>query len=191
MKPSQDSHDKCELKLTKGHIFLTITFNDRDQKANLDSFRKRIRYISDKFRNIIKPKLIDCMDNFDCTLEISEALASKGSYYPRLHYHILGYLNNPIYLLLVLGYFYKKHEYGYHVISSLTEEQFKDKYKYLLKQREQWKLLKKIIDIPDWMYRTIYNSKTLKEEEEEGDESSDSLDSSEDEDPLSHKTETQ
>ncbi len=156
---SVDSHSENTNKLEEGHIFLTITFDNRDQKGHLLSFKKRIAHINTLYRENIKPHLIKCMTNYQCSLEISEALASKGSYYPRLHYHILGYLENPLYLLLTVGQLVQGRNYGYHIIANLTEKQFNQKLIYINKQTLQWKKLTDILTISEWIYKDIYIKK--------------------------------
>lgn len=141
--------DSQEVKLVKGNYsFLTFTLDDRHQgfpqnQTAPKTFKKnrsrsRVMTVIDDFETHVIPVLEESLSEFDWTLEISEAFASKNKHYPRLHFHVLGRISQPIYLLLELGYLFYRLDMGYHVIPNLNEEQFNQKASYLKKQRAQW-----------------------------------------------------
>ena len=142
----QDSSLKC----TTSNVFITITLDDKLQSVPSRTVQtnnpikprqreiNRLKRISAQLTNNIVPYLDDFMGDYAVVTELSEAMASKGKYYPRLHFHILGYLACPIAMLLAMGDLTNM-GYGYHIINDLNGKEFDVKQEYINKQRKQWR----------------------------------------------------
>lgn len=119
------------------HLFITITTNDFIQHANLKPYN-RLKKFTDAYFEDIKPILKYNLHSYHSVLEIGETMVTRGDKFPRLHWHILCKLKDPIGLLTDLTPLIGKH-FGYHIVSKLTEDEYKFKQDYMVKQREQWK----------------------------------------------------
>lgn len=148
IKPN-DSEAEEGCKLIPSNCFLTITLDDRQQKITHDStgsdtvvnYRRRhvnrLQHVTNLLTNKICPAIDTFMESYEIVTEISEALASKGKYFPRIHFHVLGYLSCPISFLLSMGDLYHM-GFGYHIIGSLSKPQWTIKEKYIKKQKKLW-----------------------------------------------------
>lgn len=119
-------------------IMLTLTFDNSVQKAEM-TLRNRLRAFSDFIHKAEIIKRVSLIFNrYDMNLEISEPLASDGSKFPRLHYHILGDVRCPISYLLQMGQFKQKWNIGYHSTLINDASGYEHYDSYIHKQNEQW-----------------------------------------------------
>lgn len=139
--------DPNELVFKKGVHFLTITLDDslqrltspetradRSKAPNPKLFIKnRMKRIKSDYDLYVKPHLDEIGTCYHGALEISEALASKGKYFPRIHFHYIIKIDNPAIALMYLGTL-QHMGYGYHLIPNLTDEQQEEKNLYIKKQ---------------------------------------------------------
>lgn len=147
--------DPKGIKLDVGYVFLTFTLDDVHQflptsePVRVKRTRSRNRVITclKLFDDTVVPVLKNCMETFEWSIEVSEALASNGKHFPRIHFHVIGLLKDPVFFLLEIGYLMYTYSWGYHVIAGLTEEQFNVKLEYLCKQRKLWALYGKSIKL--------------------------------------------
>lgn len=118
-------------------VMLTLTFNNRMQHIDLKVVNRLNRF-REYYIGIIKPVLSKIFIQYEMSLELSEVLASEGSKFPRLHYHIKGVIKCPITYHLYMGEFLRK-DLGYHTTIIETKEDSAYYTQYIRKQRDQWK----------------------------------------------------
>lgn len=129
-------------KLERGNVVM-ITINPRHQFTH-NSISNRINK-----SNVIIRELYEILKTFlkevQINKEISEVLCSEGDKtYPRIHYHALGILKDPIECYLQCGYITDKYG-GYHIMPIETQEQHEYYVKYINKQSQLWKATKHIL----------------------------------------------
>lgn len=135
--PNLDTNKLTPIMDIDTMVMLTLTFNDRSQYGHL-TIPHRLNKFREHYTSHIKPQLIKCFNQFDMSMEISEVLASEGKKYPRLHYHILGTIKDPIVYHMTMGLFFNKYDIGYHNTLVDTPEKMAYYDMYILKQRAQW-----------------------------------------------------
>lgn len=146
--PTDDSGNEC--KLVPSPCFLTVTLDDRNQRVSqcADASTKvnyrrrhlnRLVQATNLINNVVIPAVDDFMSEYTLVTEISEALQSKGKYYPRIHFHILGELTCPISFLMHMGDFFHA-GLGYHIICNLNTEQYNKRVDYIKKQQQYWRM---------------------------------------------------
>lgn len=121
----------------KNGDWVMLTLVPKEQHAEL-TIQHRLNKFSEDVRKI-RLHLCKMFKEFEGYVELSEPVASNGSHYPRLHYHILGRISSSITYLLTLGYFVERLSTGYHHTKIEDEKHYNAKYEYIIKQREQWK----------------------------------------------------
>lgn len=139
------------LKIPSGSdVFLTLTFDNQHQflaspgstrttpvKGLMGYINKRIFNFTKYCDNNVWSIIDDMFESYDARLEMSEALASKGRYYPRLHWHLVGRVGNSIKYLFGLSVLYDM-SIGYHNVVLDTEEVKTEYMAYMKKQEEEW-----------------------------------------------------
>lgn len=123
-------------KLERGNL-LMITINPKNQfnkncpKTRIEVFNVQIGRIYKVLKKFLKDPKIN--------REISEITCTEGDrFIPRIHYHAMGILTDPIEFYLQMSYLFDIHG-AYHTVIIESEEQ-KDYYeKYINKQSQYWK----------------------------------------------------
>lgn len=121
-----------------GPCFLTITMDNHGQHNDLLP-KNRLKRVRTDFHEYVKPLLDSSFRDYDCRLEISHAMSSRGKYFPRLHYHVLGHILDPIELQLGLGYLCSKY-YGYDIWCNIKQKMWDEKQTYISKQHSHWEI---------------------------------------------------
>lgn len=135
-----------EVKLQDGiRVMITITLPNMfqyipdhkmgERKRELSykqGFIKRLQKVSNIRDTVLVPLMKESLREWICNLEISEALASNGKHFPRLHYHIIGKIKNTFLLLHSLGAISYQNIIGYHI--ARIDRDFKEKVEYVYKQ---------------------------------------------------------
>lgn len=148
MDSANEGKPEESCKLNPSSCFITITLDDRNQKVSSDytpgselNFRRRqmnrLLHATKLVNNVVVPALDDFMSEYQLVTEISEALQSKGKYYPRIHFHVIGVLTDVISCLMHMGDLYHI-GLGYHIISDLDTQQYNKKVDYMNKQVAHW-----------------------------------------------------
>lgn len=118
-------------------VMLTLTFNNHMQHA-INTVKHRLNKVNEYYTDRIKPSLNKIFVVYEVSLELSEPLASDGKHFPRLHYHVLGIIKDPIEYHLHMGLLFMKYDIGYHTTLIKTPKQHELYKKYIRKQRKQW-----------------------------------------------------
>lgn len=96
----------------------------------------RLNLFKEFYRKILS-SVFDLFTTYEGSLEISEALASDGHHFPRLHYHIVGVIRCPIKYLLMMGVLKNKGT-GYHTTIIKSPDDYTKYQSYIKKQRKLW-----------------------------------------------------
>lgn len=123
-------------------IMLTLTPDNRRQYISVKP-TTRLNKMNEDIGNILK--MFTCFKTYHGYREVSEPLSSEGSkFYPRLHYHFVCKVSDPIKMYLNLGYISEALGHGYHITLCDTKEKVDHYFEYIIKQQPLWKKSKYI-----------------------------------------------
>lgn len=120
-------------------IMITLNFSNKgpyNQRFPLLP-RTRLKKCIDNYVEICR-NIVEHTTAMEMSIELSHSLNSQGDkHLPRIHSHLITTVNDPIGLLLILGYYANK-GCGYHIARITTDKDLQEKKQYIRKDTQLW-----------------------------------------------------